>query len=94
MVWVKLITTGIAPISAQKIAIPTYPNPTNGIITIPIVKELDGTSFSIVDQFGKIVHQGKFKTQQQTLNLAHLRQGVYYLKASDVLNSTQRIIKL
>jgi len=56
-----------------------YPNPTSNIITIK-GKEGMNQSFSIFDQMGRIVFNGKLSGISTEVNLLNLSKGVYTLK--------------
>ncbi len=61
-----------------------YPVPSSKMVTIEVSLDHLNASFEIVDQLGKVVHQGTFKNESTDLNIESWSKGVYFLKSEGV----------
>jgi hypothetical protein len=84
--------TGIEVIKGvEAVVINVYPNPSTGLFTIDLQNE---STIIVVDVLGKIVYQEELKEGKQTINLSHLNNGLYFLKArNNAQFNTVRLIK-
>lgn len=87
-------SVGIAQINNKTLDANIYPNPFTNEINISI-KEIEGTTISIINSLGKIVLTEKANSYITNINLSHLAKGVYLIKvnSNDGSNHTQLIIK-
>ena len=87
----SFINTNIdEPTQEKKFSI--YPNPSNGIVHISGVSDLSGCQVSITDITGKSVQTG-VPCNLNTLNLQHLRKGVYFIKVTDAESThTEKVV--
>ena len=67
-----------------------YPNPTNSNITLEVISELIGKSYSILDFSGRIIREGKISSAQEHIDLQGVARGVYYLS----IENGSSVIKL
>lgn len=76
------------------IALRIYPNPTQGTIQINWVSSLDELIFELIDFSGKTVHQKQTITKGESISVAHLANGLYFLTlTADNLSKTVKVIK-
>ena len=68
-----------------------YPNPAGNFISISSNEQLAGSSFSITDELGRVVMQGKLEGKTTTLNIEQLPQGLFMIRIGE---QNQKIIKL
>lgn len=70
-----------------------YPNPAGDAIRIKGTLSMQGTAYSITDQKGKVLINGKLLNDDRTIDLSSLSNGIYFLNFG--LNSHQscKIIK-
>lgn len=77
-------------------AISTYPNPSNGMVTVVLPLAKHGVDIIVTDMLGNVVFTDKAyntKYAERTLNLQHLAKGVYNLNfVNDNERSFQKII--
>jgi len=76
--------------------IDVYPNPSNGTFTIRVDKPimLSGT-LSVTNIHGQIIYSDKLNTLSQTIDLSHLKNGVYFLNATkNELSKTTKVVVL
>lgn len=68
-----------------------YPNPSNEIVNVNVEKI---SGLQIIDMLGKIVLETKLQNLNNTINISHLSNGVYYfkLKQGDV-TAVKKIVK-
>jgi Glucose/sorbosone dehydrogenases len=73
-----------------------YPNPANNTIHI-VAKNMAGQNvqYSICNTLGQICDSGNFNTSSHSIDIAHLQNGIYYIKltGNDNHSATKRIVK-
>lgn len=70
-----------------------YPNPTNGILTIEVGREIE-TQILVCDIYGRIIRNTKSRHPTMTLDLSKYKQGIYLVTLKDEKNTlTKKIIK-
>jgi hypothetical protein len=74
------------PVAMQ---ISIYPNPATDQLFIVLDEQWMGTSFTIVDQTGRIIHNGKFIQSLQEINISAYAKGMYFIHTSE----SQTILK-
>ncbi len=81
---------GLNEITLEQIVV--SPNPSNGFIKINFPVEVDDMRYSVIDQLGKIVHEGFIQNPglEQDLDLTSLPSGVYNLS---ILTDKERVVK-
>ena len=68
-----------------------YPNPSNETVNINLDKI---SGLQIIDVLGKIVFEAKLQNLNNTINISHLSNGVYYFKIKQGdANAIKKIIK-
>lgn len=76
------------------IALSIYPNPTKGTIQINWTSNQNTLSYRLVDFSGKIIQQNQTISKGETLTLADLANGLYFMTLSDDnLSKTVKVIK-
>jgi len=70
-----------------------YPNPADEIITIRTESENSSIAYSLEDQTGKQVLNGRLNGMLTTLNISGLNKGIYFLRLYDNRQSIIKIIK-
>jgi hypothetical protein len=85
---------GIASINSNTLEARIYPNPFNDEINVSI-KEINGTTISIINSLGKIVLTEKANSYVNNISLSHLATGVYIIKVNSIdgYNYSQLIVK-
>lgn len=73
--------------------ISVFPNPVDDKITISIDKSLIGQSFNIIDETGKTVIIGTFKSTKNEFDLSELSLGVYFITTGPNLRQIKIIKK-
>jgi len=66
-----------------------YPNPVTSILSISLEK-MDVTDFIITDMTGKTIQKGTFKALENTIEVADLTSGMYFIRIGD---TTQKFVK-
>jgi hypothetical protein len=60
-----------------------YPNPASSVLNISVSNTLNNQPYKIIDTLGKVILKGNLKEGANSINVAHLSKGIYYLKVSD-----------
>lgn len=68
-----------------------YPNPAQEKITVQVGSSFIGKTLRLYNSQGQLQKEETVTSPQQTISVAHLRPGIYFLRASDFL---QKFIKL
>ena len=68
------------------------PNPTSDFLNILLSNSQNVGNYTLTDQWGKIVMNEAFESNETVLNLSDLTQGVYFLSVEGI-NEVKRIIK-
>ncbi len=91
--------TGIPNVSSE-LQLQVYPNPSEGIYTIKLLKENTvDMHFKVVDMTGRTILEDNIQAKNGTLNtyqfdISNYNNGVYYLMIeSDGLNYTEKLLK-
>lgn len=82
--------TGIVA-NYQTQSLTVYPNPVNELLTISGDETMVNSDYSVIETSGKIVQSGVISSAKQTIDLASLHSGVYYIKiitGNTVLNGS------
>jgi len=84
-------TMGIS--SAEKTSFAMYPNPANEQITIQMPKETAQAQVNIVNLSGQVVHSEALNSNNQTISVNHLSQGIYTVViSSSNANMVQKLV--
>ncbi|MEM9837255.1 MAG: T9SS type A sorting domain-containing protein [Bacteroidota bacterium] len=81
-----LSTTNRSPLLGIKI----YPNPASEQLSISLPPLIQAVDLVCYDASGRIVHQDQMDTNNNTVNIAHLKPGIYLLKLADHNSITSR----
>lgn len=74
----NLSPLGVADFTKEEV-MKIYPNPTSGIINLPI--DLSNQKVSLYDLLGKIVYETTLDDNDKKVNLSHLESGIYILSS-------------
>lgn len=72
--------------------IKVYPNPASNNVTILLTKESLGSTYSITNQLGQVVMQGKLTTEQNLIEINDLQSGFYVVTVEG--KNTKQSVKL
>jgi plastocyanin len=85
-------TTGITDNNLpQKFTI--YPNPSDNLMTIRTDNNLAGTQFSITDQSGRLVFNGKLAEDTTPIDISRLAPGIYLVQIAAQKKQSIKIVK-
>jgi hypothetical protein len=85
--------TDIQPDVSPSVSVSTYPNPATDQITLEGKGTmLAGKKFSLYSIDGNMIMEGTVSSENQKINLSHLRPGLFFIKLSG-LNQAIRFIK-
>lgn len=70
-----------------------FPNPAQSVINIKADSRLIGSTYSILDNTGRTVLQGKIVSENTTIELSNLSSGVYLFGIGAISKQTFRVIK-
>lgn len=89
--WIDPPPVGLKENAAQKLQVNVYPNPSTGLITIK-AETVKGFSVVVHDLTGKAVFYGN--DSEETINLTHLNNGLYFIKVEDKQNGSSAVNKI
>jgi len=69
------------------------PNPAQSIITVKADKAIIGAVYSIYDNTGKVVLTGKLHSENTSIELGNLSDGIYIFKVGEKIKQTFKVIK-
>ena len=72
-------------------SIKLYPNPVNRVLNVNIDNYLINQPYTIIDNLGRVVLNGKINEVESTINVEQLSKGIYYLKIAG--NNATKFIK-
>jgi uncharacterized protein (TIGR02145 family) len=72
-------------------SIKLYPNPVNRVLNVNIDNYLISQPYTIIDNLGRVVLNGKLNDVESTINVEQLSKGIYYLKIAG--NNATKFIK-
>jgi hypothetical protein len=78
---------------AQDNLFSVYPNPAQTVINVKADSKLIGEQYTVIDNAGRIVLSGKIVTENTSIELGSLSNGIYLFQVKDNLNQSFRIIK-
>jgi len=81
--------TGISEAQLSK-ELSVYPNPTKDNITVVSTPNFIGKTYSITDQIGKLITNGKLTSDNMKISLASFPNGLYFVK---IEGQTFKIVK-
>lgn len=70
-----------------------FPNPAFENVTVKSVTSLNGTSYKLMDLFGKVMTDGKLNDEVTTLSVGTLTPGIYIFQAGENSNHTYKVVK-
>jgi len=70
-----------------------FPNPAKNQINIKADATLIGSSYTVYDNYGKVVLSGKINSENTVIELGNLSGGIYLLSVGDNLKQTFKVIK-
>jgi len=90
-----IIVQGTTSISKDQLFtdVSIYPNPATEIINIKTGSELPGALYSIADQSGRQVLNGKLDGENTSIDISYLLGGFYFLKVGLRSENTFKIVK-
>lgn len=72
-------------IKLLEVSFDLYPNPTSDLLNIEIPQSLEGRSYSIVDDLGKVIKTGLFENRYNQVSLEGFPSGMYHLYIKGVI---------
>ncbi len=75
-------TTGLDENTIDRLALKLYPNPVNDFLTIGDIN-LNSVNIAIVDAVGRQIQNGLFNVSNNSINVAKISQGSYYIIISN-----------
>ena len=60
-----------------------YPNPALSVLNIKVEPSIVNQPYTIIDNLGRVVLNGKLNEIETTINVEQLSEGIYYLRVSD-----------
>ena len=57
-----------------------FPNPTTGMINIPVLESLSMNAFQVLNTSGQVLLEGKFTNDQNQIDLEGLENGIYFIR--------------
>jgi surface protein len=66
----------------DKSSVSLYPNPTSSLLNTMIEPSIVNQPYTIIDNLGRVVLNGKLNEIETTINVEQLSEGIYYLKVS------------
>lgn len=70
-----------------------FPNPTINTINLEADESLIGSFYSIYDTMGKLMLNGKITSENTTVDLSEISQGIYSLRVGLNLEQTVKVVK-
>ena len=70
-----------------------YPNPAGDKIAIKVNISIHGSAYSITDQSGKLVLQGRLINDNGTIDISKLANGIYFLRIEEKNQHSYKLIK-
>jgi hypothetical protein len=70
-----------------------YPNPAQTVINVKADLKLVGEAYSVIDNTGRVVLQGKIVAEITNIELGNLSNGIYLFQVKDNFNQSFRIVK-
>jgi hypothetical protein len=86
------ISTGISELFNRESFI-VYPNPAKDIITIKGFNSMYGSRYSITDEKGAVVLQGKLFDDNSTIDISSLSKGIYIIYFGEGGQHAFKVIK-
>lgn len=83
------IATGITESKSSSISI--YPNPVNDVLMIDMSAAELNSDYQLIDVTGKIWMQGRINSSFSSIDVKHLRSGIYFLRIG---KQTKKIVKM
>ncbi len=82
----------VEPVIANS-EIKLFPNPAFDNITISGNEKISGRNYSIIDQFGKVVAQGRLENENQQVSIRNLAAGMYAVQIEGGVKAGYRFVK-
>ena len=76
---ISTFSTIAFPLNNDDVPVKLYPNPAIDQITVEIIDDLIGSSFTLSDMVGRTVLSGQINSEQTIINTVELATGVYIL---------------
>ncbi|MCA0428966.1 MAG: T9SS type A sorting domain-containing protein [Bacteroidetes bacterium] len=84
--------TGISEVKNNIVNLNLYPNPAKDILTVSIAN-VDNATIDVINALGQVVLTVKNATETNTVNIANLAKGVYFVTVSNgQQKSTQKLV--
>lgn len=84
-------TTGIEESALAKVEI--YPNPANNMVNIKANSSLFGTDYFVYDNLGRALLLGKITSENTSIDVSNLAQGIYFLSIKENLKQVFKLVK-
>ena len=70
-----------------------YPNPAQENISVKSNADISGTSYQLIDLYGKVLTDGELLDDVTTISIGTLTPGIYILQAGDDSRHTYKVVK-
>ncbi len=71
-----------------------YPNPSNGYLFVDFIPEDMKVNYDILNSVGQLIQSSKQLSENNTIDLNHLKSGLYYIKLSNSEDTVYRQIQI
>ena len=78
---------------APSMVMSAYPNPTKNQITLVSDTKLVGTNYTLYDYVGKSVLSGQISSENITIDISSVTNGIYFLSAGELSKKSIKVIK-
>jgi para-nitrobenzyl esterase len=94
-VYTGAIVSSVKQISKTNMDVLVYPNPASNVLNIRIPGHTENLRYTLTDINGKTIESGSWSSANQTIDIAHLNDGLYLLNLSgeETLYSKRILIK-
>jgi len=85
-------TTGVSEL-ITKADFTIYPNPANDIINVKANISINGSVYSITNQTGMVLLRGKITSENTSIDISSLVNGIYFIHFGETNRNTYKLIK-
>ena len=90
--YIEMGTTNIE--EYEHIQISIFPNPVQNIINVKADTKIVGSNYIVYDNTGKAIQAGKIDSENTTIELGNLSDGIYMLSVGYNIRQSFTVIKL
>jgi hypothetical protein len=85
--------TGFSEFSSDEKDFTLYPNPASDFIRIKTDKSISGSAYTFTDQSGKTVLKGIINSENNSIDITSLENGIYFLHIGESSQHSYKVIK-